>query len=316
MFLRSTTTATNNTMLDYILANQSKYNEISAQASSQKKLLTPSDNATDAMNVLNINKNISQLNGYITNMTQSKNELGVLDNSLASITNSLQRAKDMGVLAANGTNSASDLQNMKIEIDQIIQTLKDTGNTEFNGAYIFAGTNTATVPFQDNPDGGIAYAGTPETGDYQRYIQISNGVNAAINVPGDKLLGYYDADESGTPPTPTGAGIFKTLYDLSNALDASPTDFTAIRNTLDGIQDGLDTVSSVRTNFASIVNRFDMTKTSIETSIVQLKSFKSEMEDIDLAEVLTNLSNQETALKATMAVASQSMQSATLLDYI
>ena len=92
--------------------------------------------------------------------------------------------------------------------------------------------------------------------------------------------------------------------------------FDDIRSKLDEIQDGIVNVSSVRTNFGSITNRFNMTKTSIANSVVQLKSFKSELEDVDLSEALTKLSQQELALKATMAVATQSMQSATLLDYL
>ena len=213
MFLRTTTTATNNTMLDYIMENQGKYNELAAQASAQKKLLVPSDNPTDAISVLNINKNLSQLDGYVDNMTQAQNELNVLDTSLASITTVLQRANDLTVQAANGTNGSDALLNIKTEIDEIIQTLKSLGNTSFNGSYIFSGTNVGTVPFQDNVDGGVNYTGTPETGDYERYIQISQGVETAINVSGDKLLGYYDADSAGTPPVPTGTGIFKTLYE-------------------------------------------------------------------------------------------------------
>jgi len=313
MYLRTTTAATNNSMLDYIMNNQSKYNELSAQASSQKKLNTPSDNPTDAISVLNINKNLSQLNGYVTNMSQSQNELNVLDNSLASLTSNLQRVHDLAVQASNETNTPATLNNIKTEIDQIIQSVKETGNTQYNGSYIFAGTNVGQVPFEDGADGGITYTGTPQDKDYQRYIQISDKVQTAINVSGDKLLGSYDADASGTPPVPTGSGIFKTLYDLSNALGKS--DFTAIRSSLDKVQTDIQNTSNERTNFASITNRFDMTKTSIKANVTQLTSFKSSLEDVDLATAMTNLANQELALKATMAVAAKTMQSSSLLDY-
>jgi len=59
-----------------------------------------------------------------------------------------------------------------------------------------------------------------------------------------------------------------------------------------------------------------MTKTSLDANVIQLKSFKSDLEDLDLAEALTNLANQELALKATMAVATKTLQSASLLDYM
>jgi len=317
MFLRATTTATNSTMLDYIMGNQTKYNELSAQASAQKKLLTPSDNPTDAISVLNINKNLSQINGYIDNMTQAGNELNVLDNSLSSITKSLQRAHDLAVQAADGTNSTNSLGNIKIEIDQMIQSLKGIGNTRYNGSYIFAGNNVGTVPFVDSANGGISYIGTPENKDYERYIQISEGVDTAINIPGDELLGSYDPGTVGPPVVaPTGSGILKTLYEFSNALATVPIDYNVIRPSMDAIKNNIQDISNLRTNFGSITNRFEMTKTSLDANVIQLKSFKSDLEDLDLAEALTNLANQELALKATMAVATKTLQSASLLDYM
>lgn len=304
-------------MLDYIMANQTKYNELSAQASAQKKLLVPSDNPTDAISVLNINKNLSQINGYISNMTQSQNELNVLDNSLASVTKSLQRAHDLAVQASDGTNSTDSLKSIKIEIDQMIQSLKAVGNTQYNGSYMFAGTNVGTIPFVDSANGGTAYTGTPETGAYERYIQISEGVDTAINVSGDQLLGSYDPGTAGPPAVAaTGSGVLKTLYEFSNALGKVPIDYDAIRPSMDAIKSNIDSTSNLRTNFASITNRFEMTKTSLDANVVQLKSFRSDLQDLDLSTALTNLANQELALKATMAVATKTLQSATLLDYI
>lgn len=310
MYLRTTQSATNNTMLEYILSSQSKYNELAVQASSQKKINTPSDNPVDAMNVLNVNKQLSQLNGYLNNMAMSNNELAVMDNTFGAINKSLQRLSDIGVQASNGTNNPQALQNMKIEVDQIIKNITSLGNTQFNGAYLFSGTNTATQPFTEIPTGGVQYNGTPQNADYQRYIQIAEGVTVPINVPGDQLLGSYDA------ATDTGTGMMKTLYQFSNALGATPPNFDTIRSNIDKIKSSIDNTSSIRTNFASITSRFDMTKNSIDTNILQLKSYKSNLEDLDLAEAVTKLSQQELALKATMAVSSQMMQQVSLLNYM
>lgn len=306
MFLRSTTQATTNSMIEYILNNQGKYNEIAGDIATQKKLNRPSDSPVDAISVLNTNKELSQLNGYLNSMTNAQNELDVADNAYASITSSLQKANDLAVQASNGTNTPSSLANIKVQVDQLIQNVVDLGNTQFNGIYIFSGTDTGTVPFQQAAGGGISYNGN----DSQRTAQVSDGVNVAINEPGSKLLGSYDAT------TKTGSGTLQALYQLSEALGKNPPDFTAIRSTISGIDTALKNTSTIRTNFASVTNRFKMSQNSINTNILQLKGYKSSLEDLDLASAITNLTTQETALQATMAVASKSLNQASLMNYM
>lgn len=310
MILRTTNQATNNSAVNYIFSNQIKYNELVQQISAQKKILVPSDNAVDSMNILNINRELSKLNGYLKNMATAQNELNVLDNSLSSLTSSLQKANDLAVQAANETNGPNNLQSMKVEIDQIIENIIGLGNTKYNGQYIFAGANTGTAPFEKLSTGGVSYIGTPQDGPYERNIEISDGVLAPINVPGDRLLGYYDAS------TGTGQGVLKTLYELSDAMGSVPPDFDGIRASLDQIQGGITSTTNIRTNFAAMTARFNMTEASVNNTILQLKSYKSQMEDLDLAAAATDLANTDLALNASMSVASNLLQQLNLLDYM
>lgn len=310
MVWRTTTAITNNSMLDYIWSNQAKYNQTAEEVSTQKKLLNPSDNPADAISVLSVNKELNQQNGYLQNMTMGQNELNVLDNTLASVTTNLQRANDLGVQASNGTMSAENLKNYKSEVDQILNSVVDLSNTKFNDNSIFAGTNVSQTTYIKDAAGNITYQGTPQTGQYQRNIEISDGVKVAINTTGDQVFGSYDA------ATGTGSGIMKTLSDFSKALSVVPPDYDAIRANLDNIQKGIDTVSNVRTNFASTTQRFEMTKASINTSVVQLKSYRSDLQDVDLSQAVTELTAQELALKATMSVASKTLSSTNLMDYM
>lgn len=320
MFIRSTTQSTNGLMLDYILQNQSKYNELSMQIATQKKLNVPSDNPVDAISVLNTNKELNQLNGYLTSMSTAQNELNVADNTLASITSSLQKASEFAVQASNGTNTSSSLSSVKTQIDQIIQNVVSLGNTQFNGSYLFSGTDTSTKPFSDIATGGVQYNGNSQG----RTAQVSEGVSVTVNVSGSKLLGSYDV---ANPASPTNSGVLKTLYEFSAALGAASTvtaghpiptaaDFDSIRTNIDKIKKDIDNNSSIRTDLASVTNRFKMTESSINSSILQLKTYKSGLEDLDLSQAATDLATQETALKATMAVASKTLGQTSLLDFM
>lgn len=306
MVLRVTTTATSDSLLNYIWANQAGYNSISEQIATEKKINKPSDNPTDAISLLNVNKQISQQNAYLDNMGLASNQLSVMDSSFSSMVSDLQRTHDLAVTASNGTTSAESLKSIKSEVDQIIKNMVDVGNTQYNGSFIFSGTATSTTPFTQAANGTITYSGNQG----QNSVEISDGVKTSINISGDKLLGTYDAT------TKTGTGIMGVLNDFSNALATVPTDYNVIRNQLDRIQTCINDTSNTRTNFASITQRFTMTKNSVNSNILQLKSYQSELDDVDVSQAATNLAQQKYALEATMAVATQALQQTSLLNYL
>lgn len=308
MILRPTTLATQSNLLNYILTNQREYNSYAEQVSTGERIQKPSDSPVEAATILNVDKQLSQLDGYVKNMDLAENELNVLDNNLAFLTSNLQKAKDYAIQAANETNSAASRDALKQQIDQIIENIVGIGNTQYNGSYMFGGTSVGQPPFQELPGGGYEYVGTAQDKAYQRNIPIADGVSVPVNVPGDKLLGSYDV------ATGTGSGILKSLYELS---DSIATDNTAgIRASIDEIQTGLDNTSSIRTNFASVVSRFEMTRNSIDTSVLQLTEYKSSMKDVDISEAIMKLKNQQLALNASMQVTAVSMKTANLLNYI
>lgn len=352
MYLRTTTLGTNDLMTNYILGSESQYNDLAVQASTGKKVLKPSDDANATVNILNTNTKMNQLNGYLGNMKLAQNDLNVLDDSLASTTTSLQKANDLAVQASNGTCSNTELDNIKTQIDQILENVTDIANTKYNGNYIFSGTKTGTQAYTTDSAGNITYNGTPETGSYQRYVQISDGVKEQINVSGDQVYGSYSTatvtaatasgdvtgsttttskDASGntvttvvnktvngdgttTTTTETAKGIVGTLKLLSNAL--GNYDSKGISASLDSLSSDLSNVSAVRTQFAGVTNRFTMTTESTNNMMTQLKSYKSSLQDADLSEVLTALSAQQLALKATMSVSSSVLSQVSLINYM
>lgn len=333
--MRVTTLQTNNTMMNYISTAESKYYDLSQEASSGKKVTKPSDDPTAAKSILNIGSQMGQLNGYLDNMSTAQNELDTLDSSLSSLTTLIGKATDLTTEAANGTYSSSDLKNMKTQIDQIIQSVTDTANTNYNGTYIFSGAATSTQTYTTAADGSITYNGTPATGNYQRYVTISDGVSVSINTPGSSVFGSYQAATPAVPGVPAGGppwttppvpaqpevatGLLGTLKQLSDALGnggVNPTSGNTVGSYLTGLSTALDTVSTTRTQFAAVSNRFSMTKDSINSSITSLTAYKSDLQDADLATVLADLTAQQTALQATLSATSSLLNGKTLLNYI
>lgn len=339
--MRITTLQTNNTMLNYINAGESRYYELSEEAASGLKVSKPSDDPSATKSLLNIKTQLSQLTSYLDNMKKSQNELDTLDDNMSSLTDLIGDATDLATQASNGTYSDTDLSNIKTQVDTIIESVLDIANTQYEGKYMFSGTATSTPTYEVLKDGSgnitdITYRGTASTDSYQRYVTISDGVKMAINTTGDKLFGSYDYNTA-TGIT-TADGLLGNLVVLSKALGGGGT--TTVNGTIDGVEhgtiggvvhddgiistsycltglnDSLDTTSATRTKFASVSSRFDMTTTSIDSTITSLKAYKSDLQDCDLATVLADLAAQDASLQATMSVTSKVLSGMSLLDYM
>jgi flagellar hook-associated protein 3 FlgL len=356
--MRITTLGTSNTMLNYILNTESRYYDLSQESASGLKVEKPSDDPTATKSLVNVKTQLSQLNDYLTNMSTSQNELNIFDDSMSSLTDLVDSTTSLTTQAASGTYSNTNMDNIKTQIDQIIQSVADIANTQYNGNYIFSGTAVGTKAYTVATDAtgkitGITYNGTPSTGDYKRYTTISDGVNVAINTTGDQVFGSYsqvsatpvptqptdvagvalstatDAngnlitttvttvlndDGTTTVTTGTGIGLMGTLVGISNSLGGHNQ--AAVGKGLDGLSTALDTTSVARTKFASVSNKFQITENSINTTVTQLTAYKSDLEDADLSQVLSDLTAQKTALDATYSVTSSLLAGKSLLDYI
>lgn len=323
MDIRSTNLGTSSSMMNYLSSTETRYYELLQQSSSGLKVSKPSDDPSSTRSILNINTKLSQLNGYTGNMSTSQTELDTLDSNLSTLTDLIQNANDLATQAANGTYSQTDLNNIKTQIDSIIDSVMDVANTQYNGEYIFSGTATSTETYSKDADGNIIYNGTDTSTDaYKRYVTISDGVSIAINAAGDSIFGSYTAAVADDPSTvgvdetapATGTGLIGTLKLLSDALGSGNK--TDIKGSLDKLDSCLDTVSATRTKFASVSNRFEMTQNSIDTTVTNLKSQRSALQDIDLTQVLTDLSSQKLALQASMSATSSLLSGKSLLDYL
>lgn len=77
------------------------------------------------------------------NLNEGVSILQVADGALATITGSLQRARELAVQAANGTLKASDRQNLQQEVGQLVTNINDIATqTTFNGEQVFDQTRT------------------------------------------------------------------------------------------------------------------------------------------------------------------------------
>lgn len=314
MIERTSTLQTLSSLSGYIQESSSKYNKLSEEASSGRKVTTLSDEPASTKTLMDINTQLDQLSGYLDTMKTTQTELDTVDSSLSSLTTIIQKATDLATEAANGTYNPSDLKNIQNQITEITKSVVDIANTQYDGNYIYAGAATAQKPYTITYDtttgaiNGITYSGTPSSGNYQRYVTISDGVSVPINTSGDQIFGSY----SSTDPTKC-SGLLNTLMTLNTALGTNNK--TAISSTLTGLDTALNNITAVQTKSAAISNRFELTQSNIDSTTTTLKSYRSDLRDADLSEVMSDLAVQQTALQASYKIF-ETVNGMSLLDYL
>jgi flagellar hook-associated protein 3 FlgL len=269
-----------------------------AQLSSGKRIQQPSDDPFGTSRALSFRADLAANAQYQTNANDASSWLDAADTALGGISQLIQRARDLTVQGANTTNGASANASIAAEIDQIIESVKTEGNSQYAGQYIFAGQKTTTAPYTLN--GADTYSG--DTGTITR--TIGPGVQVPVNVDGSSIIG-----DGSTP-----GSLLATLRQVSADLKAN--NISALGSTdLQAIDAAVDNVNNVR---ATVGARSDR----IQTALSRLQAFQqsstqqlSNVEDADMAQVITTYSQQQAVYQAALKAGAQIIQPS-LMDFL
>ncbi|MBC7216852.1 MAG: flagellar hook-associated protein FlgL [Candidatus Caldatribacterium sp.] len=201
--------------------------------SSGKTLRRPSDDPVKLNHVLLLRTSIRKLEQYITNAEDGASWLNLTDTSLNQATELLQKIRTLAVQGANGTLTSEDRLMIATEVEKYLEELIGVGNTSYAGRYIFAGTETLTVPFALR-DGQIVYQGNGAP--IRR--EVEEGVVMELGVPGDEVFfrGFEAWSEEGITLTP---GNSFSINGVEIEIDATMT-------TLDDLVRRINTDASLK----------------------------------------------------------------------
>ncbi len=147
MLTRTTSSQMSNSLVNYMASTQGKFNRLTTQLSTQKKINSITDDAVAAKSILSAKREINLYNGYIKNMQSAQYELNAANDTIKTSETKLSRAKDIALMAANGSYSQTEIDAFKQEVDGIIETMKSLANTEYGDTYLFSGTASLQKPY-------------------------------------------------------------------------------------------------------------------------------------------------------------------------
>jgi flagellar hook-associated protein 3 FlgL len=168
------------------------------QLSTQRRVLTPSDDPIASAQALVTTQSLGMAEQYSTNRLYARNALGEEETALANITSILQDAKTLVVTAGNGALSDSDRKSLAIELSARIEDLLGLANSNDGGGnYMFGGYQTSAQPFSPTNDGAV-YSGDQG----QRMLQVGPSRQIAMSDSGDAV---FENNRTGNGRFVTGA---------------------------------------------------------------------------------------------------------------
>lgn len=267
-----------------------------------QRVNSPSDDPVAARRAIDTKVEIQKNEQYLQNISLVSPQLLETETSILTVVDILQRATEVTLQAANGTNQQTQLDGIAEEADALLESALAQANHDTNGRYIFAGTRTLTEPFVATRDANgrivsIAYEGNDEQYD----IPIANGVNIAVNETGqDVFLGTTD--------------VLQTLIDLRDRMLAG--DQAALQtSSLEELSGARSQLMQSVARIGAVTNRIEDVRADTDDFVLRLQATLSDLIDADFADTVVNLNAEENALNAALNAAGRILQPS-LLDFV
>lgn len=331
---------TENTNFDVIRGTinrtKEKMDNLQYQSSTLKKLNTPSDNPIGASKVLEMRTDKVNNDTFQYNAKMAESFLNNSDQALNEMSDLLARCKEIAINQSSGASSSDESRlGVAEEITQLYNQAVSIANRRVGDRYLFGGYKTQKPPIDDD--------GRFKGDDGQMMVEVAKDVFLSMNVSGIDAFNTqptrsndkrrqegYDAQhqQAASPPPQRGPASEIVPNDAAgpenvNAFDEIQNlriglltgDLDSIRNTLERFDSIYGKVVSTRAKIGSRLQGLQNTAHSIERHNLVNAQLTSQIEDADMAQVVSDMAKEETVFRSALA-SSHKLVQPTLLDFL
>ena len=313
MAMRVTSSMVQRNILADLNNISSKLTRTQMKSASGKEISRPSDDPFGTSQAMQLRQSLSANRQHQANVEDAIGWQDATEHVLIDITESVEQARRL--IVQGGTDSADQTSRDAIasELEQIIEGIKQSANTNYRGSFLFSGTETSSRPY---PATSNPYVPTDDQyqGDEAGWDpaipgivrEIGPNVQMTINVVGREFLGDGQ-----------GAADNKLLHTLRDAVDhLRAGDGTSLRGTdIQRLDDNFDSLLEVRAANGAKTNRLEAALGrlgQLEESVIGQLSLT---EDADIAETLIDLNSQTAAYQAALRAGASIVQTS-LMDFL
>ena len=222
----------------------------------------------------------------------------------------MQRARELVIYGGNGSMPDDSREALAQEMDQLLRDLINVANSKHGQRHLFAGENTLLKPFEavyadpTDPDSeilSVVYHGTsyaPADGFFGLDVEIEAGITLRYNLHGDDVF------------DPIFQAMIGALESLRNGdLDVLTT------TDLDNMDNAMENLLRWRAEAGARTNRLELVRDRLKHNQVDLEKLATEIEGIDIAEVIMKLKMEENVYRAALSAGARIIQPS-LVDFL
>lgn len=269
-------------------------NEAQNRATTGKRVERPSDDPSASGSIMASGSSLRAIDQYKRNINSARARLDREESIMGAVAQMLERAKELGMGQGSSTADAQTRLTAKVEVDQLLATVVQLGNTSHEGEYLFGGDQSNVAPFSGTSS---PFSAAPPTG--TRRAEISSALSVRTNHNGTEAF--------------LNSGVMASLEALSLALGAN--DQTAIQVSLSSLDSAHQAVQVVIGETGAASQQLDVATSNLDALDTSLRAFKSQLQDVDMEQAVTELVGRQTAYQAAMLATSRVM-SLNLADYL
>jgi flagellar hook-associated protein 3 FlgL len=270
---------------------QDQLSKTQEQLSTGKQIVRPSDAPDKASLVTRLNSELARQSSYQDTLKSVNTRLQYEETALTNTSDVLTKMKELAIQASSDTLSAAD----RLTISQQLSSLRDqalslANSQDANGGYLFSGSRVNQPAFSADTKGQITYQGDQS----RMNVSVGDSRRMNLNLPGSDVFSKVVRDDGNGAKT--GVGFFQALDDLATAVKNS--DHTNMQRgiaELDTLQQG---VSNATAKVGSDMNVVDMQNTILDAITLNLKTIKSNAEDLDYTSAITKMNKDQLSLEA------------------
>ncbi len=159
-----------------------KYQEMVATG---QRYFIPSEAPSSAIRSISLQKLLDRKGQMLTNINADKATLSVTESALESVSDGLNKAKQLITGGIGDSVSSAERQGLATEAGTVLRQLINTGNTQFRGRYLFSGSENGQAPLSLLGENAVRYEGDAFSID--SFIDL--GVKQSNNVDGVTAFG-------------------------------------------------------------------------------------------------------------------------------
>lgn len=291
--MRITQSMLSQNSLRHVSNSYGQMGKLMDQLATGKKISRPSDDPVVAMKGMYYRTNLTELQQYKRNMSESYSWMENSEAALDHVQSLMHRASELMVQGSNGTASPSDRQAIAKEIEQLKEDFVQVANTQVAGRYIFNGTSVDQPRISDsrNPE-SVSTENSPFT------IEVSRGIKLQSNINPDNVF---------------SKDMLEMWNGIQTALETS--DMDSLKDLMGRFEKQGDIISAERSELGARYNRLELVDGRLAYQEVVATRILSDNEDADIERVITELMSQESVHRAALGVGARIIQPS-LLDFL